>query len=76
LPKVAETHSALAFFLGGSQRRQQQCSQDGDDGNYHQQLDKRKTSAMAQRFHWTCGNLLSNPQTDKLNPMDYFPAQG
>ena len=43
LSQIIQTLGALASFLRGSQRRQQHCRQNADDGDDHQQFDERET---------------------------------
>ena len=44
---VVEAIDALGFALGLGERGQKQGGQDGDDGNHDQQLDQRKSTALA-----------------------------
>jgi len=43
--QVAETSNAFAFLFGPGERRQQECSQNRDDGNDNQEFNKSKGSS-------------------------------
>jgi hypothetical protein len=51
---VAQAHALLRFAFGSSQCRQQQSRQNGNDGNYHEQLNQREPPAPAS-FGTTAG---------------------
>jgi hypothetical protein len=66
LVEVVLATSAGGGFTHFLHRRQQQAYQDGDDGDYHQQLDQRETATCGSRGNgsWTHGDTPHKKEVD------------
>jgi hypothetical protein len=60
LAQVVHALGLLSFGLGLGQRRQEHSSQNGNDGNDHEQFNQSKSEASAPRLTWGDWGLHEN----------------
>jgi hypothetical protein len=58
---IVQTGDALGAFLGAGQRWQQECRQNGDDGNYDQQFNQRERLVSENGLKYCFALLCRNP---------------